>query len=99
MGLRYVYEAGYDVHKAPAVWRRFAAKYGDGSKTTNFFFGDHSLSAKRAAAQLRGSKDGSAVARRRLLTWHRICAVLFRCSCLVLCSWRAARRSTASRYV
>ena len=49
VGLRYVYEAGYDVHKAPALWRKFAAKYGDGSKTTNFFFGDHSLSTKRAA--------------------------------------------------
>jgi Zn-dependent protease with chaperone function len=49
VGLRYVYEAGYDVHKAPPLWRRFAAKYGDGSKTANFFFGDHSLSAKRAS--------------------------------------------------
>ncbi len=29
--------------------QRVAAKYGDGSKTTNFFFGDHSLSTKRAA--------------------------------------------------
>ena len=48
VGLRYVYEAGYDVHKAPALWRKFAAKYGDGNKAENFFFGDHSLSAKRA---------------------------------------------------
>jgi hypothetical protein len=49
VGLRYVYEAGYDYTKAPALWRRFAAKYGDQSKITNFFFGDHSLSTKRAA--------------------------------------------------
>ena len=48
VGLRYVYEAGYDVHKAPALWRKFAAKYGDGNKAENFFFGDHSLSTKRA---------------------------------------------------
>jgi Zn-dependent protease with chaperone function len=50
VGLRYVYEGGYDVRKAPALWRRFAQKYGDQDKVTNFFFGDHSLSTKRAAA-------------------------------------------------
>ena len=50
VGLRYVYEAGYDYRKAPPLWRRFAEKYGDGSKIENFFFGDHSLSTKRAAA-------------------------------------------------
>jgi predicted Zn-dependent protease len=49
VGLRYVYEAGYDVTKAPALWRKFAAKYGDGSKVENFFFGSHSLSSERAA--------------------------------------------------
>jgi Zn-dependent protease with chaperone function len=48
VGLRYVYEAGYDYRKAPALWNRFAAKYGDQDKVTNFFFGNHSLSAKRA---------------------------------------------------
>lgn len=48
VGLRYVYEAGYDYTKAPKLWRRFAEKYGDKDKVTNFFFGDHSLSAKRA---------------------------------------------------
>ena len=48
VGLRYVYEAGYDYRKAPALWRRFADKYGDSDKATNFFFGNHSLSAKRA---------------------------------------------------
>jgi Zn-dependent protease with chaperone function len=49
VGLRYVYEAGYDYRKAPDLWRKFAAKYGDSDKVTNFFFGDHSLSAKRAS--------------------------------------------------
>jgi hypothetical protein len=48
--LRYVYEAGYDVGKAPALWKRFAEKYGDGNKVTNFFFGDHSLAMERARA-------------------------------------------------
>lgn len=50
VGLRYVYEAGYDVSKAPNLWRRFAAKYPEGSKFENFFFGNHSLSTARAAA-------------------------------------------------
>ena len=50
VGLRYVYEAGYDYKKAPALWRKFAAKYGDQNEIENFFFGDHSLSTKRAAA-------------------------------------------------
>ena len=49
VGLRYVYEAGYDVTKAPNLWKRFADKYGDGSKVENFFFGSHSLSSERAA--------------------------------------------------
>ena len=50
VGLRYVYEAGYDVTKAPKLWRRFADKYPEGSKVENFFFGNHSLSSQRAAA-------------------------------------------------
>ena len=49
VGLRYVYEAGYDVTRAPALWKRFAVKYGDGSRVENFFFGSHSLSSERAA--------------------------------------------------
>ena len=48
VGLRYVYEGGYDYTKAPKLWNRFAEKYGDQDKITNFFFGDHSTSAKRA---------------------------------------------------
>ena len=49
VGLRYVYEAGYDYTKAPKLWRRFAEKYGDQDQVTNFFFGNHSVSMKRAA--------------------------------------------------
>jgi Zn-dependent protease with chaperone function len=50
VGLRYVYEAGYDHRKAPGLWRRFAEKYGDQGAVANFFFGDHSTSASRADA-------------------------------------------------
>jgi Zn-dependent protease with chaperone function len=50
VGLRYAYEAGYDYKKAPKLWKRFAEKYGDQSSVENFFFGNHSLSSKRAAA-------------------------------------------------
>ena len=49
VGLRYAYEAGYDITKGPRLWNRFAKKYGEGDKLTNFFFGDHSLSVARAA--------------------------------------------------
>ena len=50
VGLRYVYEAGYDYRKAPGLWNRFAEKYGDQDKVTNFFFGNHSISTERAKA-------------------------------------------------
>jgi Zn-dependent protease with chaperone function len=49
VGLRYAYEAGYDITKGPRLWNRFATKYGEGNKVANFFFGDHSLAAARAA--------------------------------------------------
>jgi Zn-dependent protease with chaperone function len=48
VGLRYAYEAGYDITKGPRLWNRFAKKYGEGNKVANFFFSDHSLSAARA---------------------------------------------------
>ncbi len=48
VGLRYAYEAGYDIRKGPRLWNRFAQKYGDSPKALNFFFGDHSRSADRA---------------------------------------------------
>jgi Zn-dependent protease with chaperone function len=49
VGLRYAYEAGYDITKGPALWKRFAEKYGEGSAAVNFFFGNHSLARERAA--------------------------------------------------
>jgi Zn-dependent protease with chaperone function len=48
VGLRYAYEAGYDITKGPRLWNRFAKKYGEGNKVMNFFFADHSQSAARA---------------------------------------------------
>lgn len=50
VGVRYAHEAGYAVARAPALWRRFAAKYGEKGKLVNFFFGNHSLSSERAAS-------------------------------------------------
>jgi Zn-dependent protease with chaperone function len=49
VGLRYAYQAGYDVTKGPKLWKRFTAKYGDQGKVQNFFFGEHSRASKRAA--------------------------------------------------
>jgi hypothetical protein len=48
VGLRYAYEAGFDVTKGPRLWNRFAKKYGEQGKVANFFFSDHSLSRVRA---------------------------------------------------
>jgi Zn-dependent protease with chaperone function len=48
VGLRYAYEAGYDISKGPRLWQRFAKKYGEPGKVANFFFGNHSLASARA---------------------------------------------------
>lgn len=47
VGLRYAYQAGYDVRKGPRLWQRFSQKYGDRDPFTNFFFSDHSRSSAR----------------------------------------------------
>jgi len=49
VGLRYAYEAGYDITKGPRLWQRFARKYGEPGKVQSFFFSDHSQSTARAA--------------------------------------------------
>jgi hypothetical protein len=49
VGLRYVYEGGFDAARGPQLWKRFAKKYGDGNKVANFFFANHSRSSARAA--------------------------------------------------
>lgn len=48
VGLRYAFQAGYNVTKGPRLWKRFADKYGDQGKVKNFFFGDHSRASVRA---------------------------------------------------
>ena len=47
VGLRYAYEAGFDVAGAPGVWQRFLDKYGEGDGVTTFFFSDHSRASSR----------------------------------------------------
>jgi Zn-dependent protease with chaperone function len=47
VGLRYAYEGGYDVTKGPGLWAKFAKKYGDQDKVSNFFFGNHSVAVDR----------------------------------------------------
>ena len=48
VGLRYAYEGGFDVEKAPALWLRFAEKYKDQGGVNNFLFGSHASSRERA---------------------------------------------------
>ena len=47
VGLRYAYQGGYDVSRAPLVWQRFLEKYGERDRVTNFFFSDHSSASAR----------------------------------------------------
>lgn len=47
VGLRYAYQGGFDVRRAPEVWGRFLQKYGEQDRATNFFFSDHSLASAR----------------------------------------------------
>jgi beta-barrel assembly-enhancing protease len=48
VGLRYAYEAGFDVSKGPRLWQRFAKKYGEPNKVVHFFLSDHSMAKVRA---------------------------------------------------
>jgi Zn-dependent protease with chaperone function len=50
VGLRYIYEAGFDVTKGPELWGKFKAKYGESDKLSNFFTGDHSRPTERIQA-------------------------------------------------
>ena len=47
VGLRYVYEAGFDPTKGPGLWQKFKDKYGETDRITNFFTGDHSRPTER----------------------------------------------------
>jgi predicted Zn-dependent protease len=48
VGLRYAWEAGYDVSKAPRLWERFAERYGSLPRFVHFFLDEHSRSQDRA---------------------------------------------------
>lgn len=48
VGLRYAYEAGYDVNKGPRLWQKFAEKHRGLPKALNFFLGGHSVAKDRA---------------------------------------------------
>ena len=48
VGLRYAYEAGFDITKAPQLWERFARRYGSLPRFVHFFADEHSRSQDRA---------------------------------------------------
>ena len=47
VGLRYAYEAGYDISKGPELWMKFRKKYGEQSTLANFLYGSHSRPTDR----------------------------------------------------
>lgn len=47
VGLRYAYEGGFNIAKAPGMWARFRDKYGEQDSVTNFFVGSHSRPSDR----------------------------------------------------
>jgi Zn-dependent protease with chaperone function len=47
VGLRYAYEGGFDVSKAPGLWKKFRKKYGEENTAANFLFGSHSRPSDR----------------------------------------------------
>jgi predicted Zn-dependent protease len=56
VGLRYAFEAGFDVTVAPGLWAKFREKYGEQDEVTNFLRGSHSRPSDRMrnlAAEIR----------------------------------------------
>ncbi len=47
VGLRYAYEAGFDVSKGPGLWEKFRKKYGEADTMSTFLFGSHSRPTDR----------------------------------------------------
>lgn len=47
VGVRYAYEAGYDVNSGIVLWEKFRQKYGDRDSFTNFFIGSHPTPSER----------------------------------------------------
>jgi predicted Zn-dependent protease len=47
VGLRYAYEAGFDVGRAIDMWSRERSRFGENNAVTNWFSGDHSRPTDR----------------------------------------------------
>jgi Zn-dependent protease with chaperone function len=47
VGLRYAYEAGFDVSQGPELWKKFRNKYGEEDTLSNFLYGSHSRPTDR----------------------------------------------------
>jgi Zn-dependent protease with chaperone function len=47
VGLRYAYEAGFDVERAIDLWSRERSRFGENDAVTNWFSGDHSRPTDR----------------------------------------------------
>jgi peptidase M48-like protein len=47
VGLRYAYEGGFDVSRAPTLWRRALARQGEWNRVANFLFGSHPRPSER----------------------------------------------------
>jgi len=47
VGLRYAFEAGYDVYAGPILWQRFLEHYGQLDPATNFILSTHSRPSER----------------------------------------------------
>ncbi len=47
VGVRYVYQAGFDPRTGPRLWARFREKYGEQNPLVNFFLGSHSRPSDR----------------------------------------------------
>jgi hypothetical protein len=65
VGLRYAFEAGYDVSKAPRLWERFAERYSSLPRFVHFFVDEHSRSPERAKKLAQQIEWNYAGARRR----------------------------------
>ncbi len=47
VGLRYAYEAGFDVERALGMWSRERSRFGENDAVTNWFSGEHSQATDR----------------------------------------------------
>lgn len=47
VGLRYAYEAGFDITRGPPLWERMHREHGQLNRVASFFFGSHSRPTER----------------------------------------------------